>query len=306
MENLGKLFRVEREKMRLSIDEVSERTKIRAHIIQAMEEERFDALPSVYMKAFIKDYSRFLKLKIDEEEVISQFAPKDSFQKLAEESVKQVAIENENPKNYEEIFAEKRIKKNFFNKTSFATYLIYSALVLILLAIVYFAFFDFSSKTEKPASSDSLSGPTPTTVGENGGLNPAQKATMDSMNLVISAKDTVWILIAMDGKASRQMVLAPGKDLDVNAWDYFQLTCDNASVIDVKRNGELLPKLSNRGKVIRNVKITRTDIINPTSVFSDSTYRRRKAKKAEEANKNTPVVLPPARDRNMKTDKKTN
>lgn len=297
MENVGKIFRLEREKLRLSVDDVSNVIKIRAHILSDIEAGEFDKLPGVYMKAFVRDYAKFLKLNIDVDELINSIAPKDNLEILAEESGKKTDAKQALPKKYEDIFSEKKIKKNFFNRTTVATYLIYTALVLILIAILYFAFFSSKSKDSTNSQpSDSVSETTEVLADES--LAKTQSGTIvDSMKLNILAKEVVWLRLANDGINSKQIVLNPGNELEMRAWEYFTLTCDKASGIEVRRNGELLPVLSNRGTVVRNVKITRNDIINPTSVFSDSTAKRRQAiKKAqEEQPKQVPYRLQPSR-----------
>ena len=297
MENAGKIFKVEREKLRLSVDDVSKEIKIRSHIISAMESGEFERLPAVYMKAFVRDYAKFLKLNIDVDELVDSIAPKDDLQKLAEESGRKTDAKQAEPKRYEDIFSEKKIKKNFFNRTSIATYLIYSALVLILITILYFAFFNSSSKTANAERSKDSNAETTEVLADESLANTKPSTAADSMRLTISAKETVWLRLSNDGITSRQIVLNPGNDLEMRAWEYFTLTCDKASAIEVRRDGQLLPLLSNRGSVIRNVKITRNDIINPTSVFSDSTAKRRQAlKKAQdEQPKPTPYRLQPSK-----------
>ncbi|MEI7620528.1 MAG: helix-turn-helix domain-containing protein [Candidatus Falkowbacteria bacterium] len=297
MENAGKIFRIEREKLRLSVEDVSKDIKIRPHIISDIEAGEFDKLPGVYMKAFVRDYAKFLKLNIDVDELINSIAPKDNLQILAEESGKKTDEKQSQPKRYEDIFSEKKIKKNFFNRTTIATYLIYSALVLILISILYFAFFNTNSKTDATNHSADSSLPSTEVLADESLANTQSGLVADSMRLTIMAKDTVWLRLANDGISSKQIVLYPGNDLEMRAWEYFTLTCDKASAIEVRRDGELLPLLSNRGSIIRNVKITRNDIINPTSVFSDSTAKRRQAIKnaQEEKPKQTPYKLQPAR-----------
>lgn len=298
MENIGKIFKVEREKLRIAIEDVSKSIRIRPHIIEAIEEGNFNLLPSVYMKAFIKDYAKYLKLNIDVEEVLNSIAPKDKLEMLADESEKKTDAKQLEPKKYEDIFSEKKIKKNFFNRTSLATYLVYSALVLILIVILYFAFFNFSDTPASNTNSENLNPESTEVLADESLANTQSGLILDSMRLHILAKDTIWLRLASDGINSKQIVLYPGNDFEMKAWEYFTLTCDKANAIEVHRNDELIPQLNKRGSAIRNVKITRNDIINPTSVFSDSSAKRRREanKKVEEkANKNQPYRLQPSK-----------
>ncbi|MBW1783747.1 MAG: helix-turn-helix domain-containing protein [Deltaproteobacteria bacterium] len=60
---LGALLRDKREKMGLTYDQISERTKLRPHFIEALENEDWDHLPSPpFIKGFIRSYARVLGL----------------------------------------------------------------------------------------------------------------------------------------------------------------------------------------------------------------------------------------------------
>ncbi len=177
--------------------------------------------------------------------------------------------------------------------------MIYTALVLILGSVVYFTFFDLSSTSTAERTDFSLDALDTALITDMSSDQIALETASDSMNLNISASDTVWMRVASDGKTSRQLVMYPGRDLDFKAWEYFQITCDDASVLTLKRDDEILPKLNTKGTVVRNVKITRTEIINPTSIYSDSLNRprRRAVKKVEEAPKKPILIAPSQIDR---------
>jgi len=65
----GNKFRKARERKNLSLDDVSNVTKIGSRMLQAIEEERFDQLPGgVFNKGFIRAYAKHLGLN-DEEAV---------------------------------------------------------------------------------------------------------------------------------------------------------------------------------------------------------------------------------------------
>ncbi len=63
----GDKFRKEREKKGISLDDVSNVTKIGSRMLQAIEEEHFDRLPGgVFNKGFIRAYAKHLGLNDDE------------------------------------------------------------------------------------------------------------------------------------------------------------------------------------------------------------------------------------------------
>lgn len=72
MGELGDLLREARESRGLSLERVEEATRIRRVFLEALEEERFDALPGeVYVRGFLRNYARFLGL--DPEELLTAY-----------------------------------------------------------------------------------------------------------------------------------------------------------------------------------------------------------------------------------------
>lgn len=66
MSSLGKWLREERLKQKKTLEEISEKTKIRPSILTFIEEGRFDQLPSrTYVQGFVKAYAQALKLDLN-------------------------------------------------------------------------------------------------------------------------------------------------------------------------------------------------------------------------------------------------
>lgn len=66
VEDFGKQFTVARETLGLSIKDVSSKIKIREDYISDIENNIFDfPLPNIYIRGFIRNYARLLKLDVD-------------------------------------------------------------------------------------------------------------------------------------------------------------------------------------------------------------------------------------------------
>lgn len=64
MQGIGKILRDEREKKEISLETVSEATKIRTKYLKAIEDEQFDVLPGeVYARGFVTAYLKYLGIK---------------------------------------------------------------------------------------------------------------------------------------------------------------------------------------------------------------------------------------------------
>src|SRR5437899_457403 len=77
MGTFGERMQREREMRSISLDEISESTKISARMLRAMEEEEFKKLPGgIFNKGFVRAYSRYLGL--DEEQAVTDFLAAES------------------------------------------------------------------------------------------------------------------------------------------------------------------------------------------------------------------------------------
>ena len=146
---LGALLRKEREKRGLSHAQISELTRLRPRILEALENEEWDLLPSpAYVKGFIRSYGRVLGL---EEEVI------ESYEELI--ALHEVPLQPVYPSGS--------------NKRRLPLYIF---VIVILLALVtgYYAWVGYS--TRKDATADlNTAGPSSNDVIESKGINDIRK-----------------------------------------------------------------------------------------------------------------------------------
>jgi len=72
MGSFGERLRREREMRGITLEEISEATKITSRCLQALEEEKFDKLPGgIFNKGFVRSYAAFLG--IDEDQAVADF-----------------------------------------------------------------------------------------------------------------------------------------------------------------------------------------------------------------------------------------
>ncbi len=93
---IGSILRYQREQRKLDLENISEELKVKLDYLQAMEQGRFDLLPSgFYRRSFLKAYAEYLKLDVDQMlKVLEQeMAPKKSEQQpLAMPEVRRLEI----------------------------------------------------------------------------------------------------------------------------------------------------------------------------------------------------------------------
>jgi len=70
--SFGERLKREREKRKVSLDEIALSTKIGTRMLHALEEEKFEQLPGgIFNKGFVRAYARHLGL--DEEQTIADY-----------------------------------------------------------------------------------------------------------------------------------------------------------------------------------------------------------------------------------------
>jgi cytoskeletal protein RodZ len=82
IESPGKHLKAKRESQRISLREVADVTRIREAVLRAIEEDRYEDLPHIYVKSFLTAYAK--RLGLDPTDVImlhQKYAAKLSFSK---------------------------------------------------------------------------------------------------------------------------------------------------------------------------------------------------------------------------------
>ncbi len=72
MPSFGEKLKLEREKRKITLEQISSSTKIGTRMLQALEEDKFNQLPGgIFNKGFVRAYSRFVGL--DEDQTIAEY-----------------------------------------------------------------------------------------------------------------------------------------------------------------------------------------------------------------------------------------
>jgi cytoskeleton protein RodZ len=70
--SFGEKLKLEREKRKITLEQIASSTKIGARMLQALEEDRFNQLPGgIFNKGFVRAYSRFVGL--DEDQTVAEY-----------------------------------------------------------------------------------------------------------------------------------------------------------------------------------------------------------------------------------------
>ena len=262
MESPGEYLKREREIRGVSLEDISNATKIRAGLLIAIERNDFDALPATpFVKGFIQAYCRYLGL--DAQDAI-----------LRHEAYMRSLAENETPAY--------KIRK----PEAPAPYPPLSIIVVAVVAIMVIAggIYTIISKKQTSPAPDSFSDKDPRgqaysqinrSPGEHSGNKVETKkeghylqikgegqadTTPDSfvsktsagpLTLIIEAAKPVWIKAEIDGQNPFEVSLKEGEKVKWNAKEKFSVLIGNAGGVNVIFNGKSLGRLGDEGKVVK-------------------------------------------------------
>ena len=278
----GDRLRREREMRGITLDEITESTKISRRHLEALESEHFDQLPGgVFNKGFVRAYARFLG--IDEDQAVADYSTASN---------EQPEPENKFPL---EIHEE---PKRQLNPRRSKIPLVFAGAALAGVLVGY-GFWTKSKphgsaavETQPPASTvNEPMAPAPQAVGgsssesvktsaQSAPSKPATKpipqeteavqassthtstATADvsadpppssvekqnAFFVQVKAKEDSWVSIVADGKSVMQRVLAADKQKKIKAGKTLILRTGNAGGIEVSFNGRPLGALGNENE----------------------------------------------------------
>ncbi len=274
MSQLGTILRNRREELNLTQAEVSRQTNIRVNIIDALEKGKNSILPPTYLRSFSKSYWQFLKLPLEDFE--KSFAESGIMPQVQEQSFIGTLIhpEKEKEKEYTPPPPLKTIESPKYSPR-LVSGLISASMILILIVGIYYLFVkDIIDDTpvepgtptetvQQQSAKEEDSGGELWSVFEN-------EPSKDSIILEVTAKNNTWFTINADGKKSEEVLLASGQSGRWTAVEYFILSISNNGGAIFKRNGKPLDNIGKEGTIIREMKITATEMLNSAMPYSDS------------------------------------
>ncbi len=277
MPSFGARLKEERERRKVSLDEISASTKISTRLLHALEEDHFELLPGgIFNKGFIRAYAQHLGL--DEDQVIAEYLEASGV--LPAEGKPDGSIATSAGESRPEAVAD--------DSASLPWGLFAVILLIVALAFAVWGFYSRQRATggrvpsfrQTNASSvppDSLSPPAtsnsrPATAGARvqptrAAVTPAStSATRDASARVmsgssttvrpsgsilvhISAREDSWVSITADGKRILQDTLSASAEKSVLAAKEVTVKTGNIGALDFEWNGKKVPSQGSEGEV---------------------------------------------------------
>lgn len=258
-------LRLAREEKGITLQQISNRTKIDIKFLKKIEEGDFHVLPDLYIRAFLKEYLKNIEIDVESEvkkfELAKQGLSQESIADSKENEIEEPTGKNslgENDNLHENI-SESDSAKPAVDKLYY--YLGTSGVLIVLVVLIYFTFIRESVPeiiTETPYEEY---------IAENKAryeIDPVENPqtellAADSLNLSISTLGRVWIKITGDKKVIQEGMVQENQKLLFKAGEEFRVVVGNAGLANITLNNKSIGSIGNLGE-IKNIIITEDTI----------------------------------------------
>jgi cytoskeleton protein RodZ len=232
MDSVGELLRKAREAQGKTIEEVAKITRMSAGTIEAIEDDRYGALPAlVYVRSHIRAYARFLGL--DEQTVL------DRYLRFTQQQ------ETKEPDEWDAVELQYAQSKKTASKRNL---LILAGVVVAAVVIVVAV--KVARREAPPAGGEQ-------TVAQSAPGVAARDTTIEwrKLGLTAIAKQRTWVRVVADGKSLGDVTLAAGERHSWQADREFSLDVGNGGGLDLYLNGEYLGTAGTGPRVVEDLVI---------------------------------------------------
>lgn len=250
-------------KNNITIEQLSAKTRIDVKFIEAMEIGDFAFLPELYVKAFIKQYSKAVDL--DENIIIKKYEAlksgipfqKDESAKSQDIPAADLSSENKEKKIIEEPsiqpvhtfdavnYSRSKVKDSLLSEKNRLMFGGIIVAVVFIFAFVYFFLIKKSDDIIIPEKSiEEIIQENQDRYTDNRGDDSTalvnNAVVSDSLMLTIKASDTSWVKIILDDKRSDEFILFPKSQKVIAAGNNYKITFGNSGGIDLILNNKSL------------------------------------------------------------------
>jgi cytoskeleton protein RodZ len=268
VESFGTRLKREREKRKITLDDISVSTKIATRFLVALEGDQFDQLPGgIFNKGFVRSYARHLGL--DENQTIADFvaASEPPLPEIPPEEPPVLAA-----------MAERVPVAARKSEGGIPWGLVAVALLVLAFGFALWGFYsrekphvpsikpaptgnDTSTAAPqpvpdtaaKPASPEATNAASPAKSREpvetNLSAPPAAATNAGAFLVQVKARQDSWVAITADGKQILQETLSAAAEKSIEARDQVVIKSGNVGALDISFNGKKLESLGSYNQV---------------------------------------------------------
>jgi cytoskeletal protein RodZ len=252
--SFGEKLKQEREKRKMTLEEISVSTKIGARMLQALEENKFNQLPGgIFNKGFVRAYSRCIGL--DEDQTVADYLQASG--DAPPVSTEIAAREDGARENAEKVMRLEAIADSPPRQVPWGLFA--AGLLVIALALSLWSHRrqESARRIVRPVATQGSAQPAqgrPAAAGSAPGAVVAPKAAQDAQQnsvavtssrssasgdefqIVLRARQESWVSTAIDGGSESSEILAAGSERTVRGRKAIVVKVGNAGGVDVRFN----------------------------------------------------------------------
>ncbi|PIQ88840.1 MAG: hypothetical protein COV72_06075 [Candidatus Omnitrophica bacterium CG11_big_fil_rev_8_21_14_0_20_42_13] len=247
MEYLGTLLKQTREKKGITLDLAHQATKICKEILIDIESDRISKINPVYLKGYLKIYSKYLNL--DAGQIL------DAYRNIFPSQEKKAAGALASEIRQKQPMALPRLNVGVISAVFIGVVIIFSFSALV-------KHFGAKNKERPPveavADSKALEPKAAANEPAQAGIIEHKKAlSADGIKLTIKAKEATYVQVKVDGILVFQRRLKKDYVESWSAKNEIELSLGSAGSVDLEVNGKALPPLGKKKQPIKSMVISK-------------------------------------------------
>ena len=260
MGSFGERLRREREQRGITLDDVALTTKIRAGLLRALEEEKFEQLPGgIFNKGFVRAYARHLG--IDEEQAVADYLVASGETPIVRHTSDAGTARDESTEPRIQLVSDDREVRS----ASSTPWGMKAGLLLLLVVGVAAWFYYHSERRNENSSGPVSSAANPSSAppaAASSSLTPSDAAPIspapqtarapetpsDTLTLQLRADEECWMKITSDGKTEEVTLPANGEKA-ITAKERILVRVGNVGALNISFDGKRLPPQGEYGEV---------------------------------------------------------
>lgn len=285
MGTLGTYIRHAREARGLDLRDAAQQTRISINYLKAIEDEDFSKLPGeVFVKGFLKNYARFLRLP--EDEVVKRYEERNTSQQgaapTAGSSTQKPDVHKQGSAEMRAVNAEEKQPGGLSLEPFLWGGIILIGMILFILVAL---------PASRPVQDKDRRVSTRLTATDTLPTGTTGTSRSEKLYLGIIAQEDVWVLVRTDASPQKKAVLKKGESVTWSADERFLLSYASVGALKIMLNGNELTVNGPKNAVVRDLIITAKGIAFQ-KVESEQPPRPRKPKPLTQATTTAQAPVP--------------
>ncbi len=243
MGSFGERLKREREMRSVTLEEISEATKIGTRSLRALEQEDFDQLPGgIFNKGFVRAYARYLGL--DEDQAVADYLA------ALGEAIAAGKVTRQEPTAAPAVLERNLLISDLEGRPPLRLPLRGLA-ILVLLALAVFGGWRYYARHGLPRLWHVRAATTPPRppAPPSPKLQTAIPGAEDGFVVRVKAKRNSWVSITADGQLVMEGTLVGASEKAIRAQRSVVVKAGNAAAIELFHNNKPVPPLGKAGEV---------------------------------------------------------